>query len=68
MSEVPTQNPDYFTEQLTKERESLQACQQSRSLSSCLACPLVLGCATRQAYVKAVYESMSQGEGGNFDF
>ncbi|MGD9596814.1 hypothetical protein [Wolinella succinogenes] len=69
MSEASTKNSnDRFIERLREQKEKLRQCQESHSLSSCLSCPSVLGCPTRQSYVKAVYESMSKGEGGDFEF
>ncbi|MGP1449649.1 MAG: hypothetical protein ACTTJS_00815 [Wolinella sp.] len=69
MSEQHTEiSNELFLAELVKKRESLQKCQESRALDSCLKCQSVLGCETRQAYVKAVYESMSKGQTGNFEF
>lgn len=69
MSEAPTKSSsDSYTAKLKEQKERLEQCQASRSLTSCLACESVVGCPTRTAYVKAVYESMSKGQGGGFDF
>jgi len=46
----------------------LQQCQQERSLQSCYDCGQCLGCEIRQRYVQAVYDSMSKGETGGFEF
>jgi len=50
-----------------KNRE-IKECQESKNLKSCLGCEKVNDCELRDSYVKAVYESMSKGEGGGFEF
>lgn len=47
---------------------SLQNCQKERNLASCSPCEQLLNCPTRQAYIQAVYDSMSKGETGGFEF
>ncbi len=49
-------------------RERLTACQKEHGVASCLGCEKVIGCEIRADYVKKVYESMSKGEGGGFEF
>ena len=63
-----TLNTDIFTQRLEGKSRLLQQCQQSKSFSSCSKCESFLACETRQEYVKAVYESMSEGQQGGFDF
>ena len=46
----------------------LKACQQERELKSCLSCEKINDCELRDSYVRAVYESMSKGAGGGFEF
>ncbi len=46
----------------------LKKCQEEKHLKSCLGCDKVNDCELRDNYVKAVYESMSKGEGGGFEF
>ncbi len=53
---------------LTHKKEALEACQKEHHLTSCLKCEKLLTCETRDAYVKAVYDSMSKGKGGGFEF
>jgi len=50
-----------------KKRE-LEACQVKENLKSCLSCPKIHDCPIRDAYVHAVYNSMSKGAGGGFEF
>jgi DNA-binding XRE family transcriptional regulator len=53
---------------LKNKRAELEACQNSHSLSSCLKCEKLLNCTIRDIYIKAVYDSMSKGKGGGFEF
>lgn len=46
----------------------LQECQQEHNISSCYVCEKCIGCEIRTKYIRAVYESMSKGETGGFDF
>ena len=48
--------------------KELQECQASKDISDCLKCDLTFDCEMRKAYVVAVYESMSKGAGGGFEF
>lgn len=67
MSEASSQN-DEFVEKLRKNKEELQACQSEKGLESCMNCKQLIGCELRNTYVRSVYESMSKGETGGFDF
>ncbi|WP_456402845.1 hypothetical protein [Hydrogenimonas sp.] len=60
--------PDRWELAREEARERLAACQKERGVSSCLECEKVIGCEIRADYVKKVYESMSKGEGGGFEF
>ena len=53
---------------LKAEKRKLEACQEEQQVTSCLACPKLHNCPTRDAYVHAVYNSMSKGAGGGFEF
>ncbi len=46
----------------------LEQCQVKRELSSCSLCVEFLKCTLRLDYVKAVYQSMSKGKDGGFEF
>ena len=46
----------------------LQNCQDEKQIDSCMKCEKLLECTTRDAYIKAVYESMNKGSGGGFEF
>ena len=53
---------------LRQKRRELEACQQEQQVKSCMKCPKLLSCELRDAYVKAVYDSMNKGTGGGFEF
>ena len=53
---------------LSNKKAELESCQQEHQLKSCMKCEKLLGCTIRDAYVKAVYDSMSKGTGGGFEF
>jgi hypothetical protein len=46
----------------------LQECQEKCGVSSCYVCNKCIGCEIRTKYIRCVYESMSKGETGGFDF
>lgn len=53
---------------LAQKKAELEACQAQKNLSSCLKCDKLLECDIRDSYIKAVYDSMSKGKGGGFEF
>jgi len=53
---------------LQEKKEALQLCQKKLNVDSCLKCERLLDCEIRDAYVKAVYDSMNKGKGGGFEF
>ncbi len=53
---------------LKAEKRKLENCQEEQQVSSCLACSKLNNCPIRDAYVHAVYNSMSKGAGGGFEF
>ncbi len=59
---------DKFELHLDEMIEKIQQCQIQKALKSCSACEQFLECALRDEYVKAVYNSMSKGETGGFEF
>ena len=63
-----TKQPDQWEIALEEKTRELKACQQERGLKSCLGCEKINNCELRDAYVKAVYDSMSKGAGGGFEF
>jgi hypothetical protein len=59
---------DFFAQKLKEQKEILQDCQKRHKVKSCTLCKEVIGCATRKNYVNAVYQSMSKGKSGGFEF
>jgi hypothetical protein len=59
---------DEFEQRLDAMIEELKACQQEKRLKSCSLCEHYLSCELRKRYVSAVYDSMSKGETGGFEF
>lgn len=53
---------------LTHKKAELESCQEKQQVKSCMKCEKLLDCSIRDAYVKAVYDSMSKGTGGGFEF
>ena len=51
-----------------QKKEELEKCQVDHQLKSCMKCDKLLDCTLRDAYIKAVYDSMSKGAGGGFEF
>lgn len=54
----------YLDEMMIK----LQNCQKDKAVASCSLCEFFFGCELRSEYVKAVYNSMSKGDTGGFEF
>lgn len=46
----------------------IQKCQEQKALKSCSNCEHYFTCELRTDYVKSVYNSMSKGETGGFEF
>lgn len=63
-----SENLDQFDIKLNEELRNLQECQKNKNLDSCLKCENIMECELRKGYVKAVYESMNKGQGGDFEF
>jgi len=59
---------DKFELHLEEMLKKLRACQQEKGFSTCSACEVFLQCDVRKEYVDAVYNSMSKGDTGGFEF
>jgi len=59
---------DKFEVHLDEMIIKVQTCQKERSLQSCSECEAFLQCNLREDYIKAVYNSMSKGDTGGFEF
>lgn len=62
------QQKDKFELYLDEMILKVQNCQKEKSLQSCSACDSYIVCELRSDYVKAVYNSMSKGSTGGFEF
>ncbi len=59
---------DVWQTALSERKSELESCQAEHQLKSCMSCEKLLDCEVRDAYIKAVYDSMSKGAGGGFEF
>jgi len=59
---------DKFELHLKEMIKKLQDCQNEKQMVSCSKCEFYFSCEIRTDYVKAVYNSMSKGETGGFEF
>jgi len=59
---------DKFELYLDEMVEKLHNCQKEKAHKSCSQCEFYFGCDLRNEYVKAVYNSMSKGDTGGFEF
>jgi len=59
---------DEWEEKLEQMIVELKSCQNEKSLNSCIPCSKCFGCDLRKRYVNSVYESMSKGSSGGFEF
>lgn len=65
---MSTQNKDRFELHLDEMVIKVQTCQKEKTLESCSKCEIFLKCELRDDYIKSVYNSMSKGETGGFEF
>ena len=68
MQTTANQELDKFEQHLDEMIIKIQKCQEDNTLNSCSVCQNYLGCELRTDYVKSVYNSMSKGETGGFEF
>jgi hypothetical protein len=59
---------DKFELHLNGMIEKIQYCQKEKTLASCSNCDSYFSCKLRTDYVKSVYNSMSKGNTGGFEF
>ena len=59
---------DKFELHLDEMIAKIETCQKDKNFSSCSDCEHYLSCELRNDYVKAVYNSMSKGDTGGFEF
>jgi len=65
---MPEEVLDEWKIALVRKKSELKACQAEHQIKSCMKCDKLLDCTVRDAYIKAVYDSMSKGAGGGFEF
>lgn len=68
MQEIANKKLDKFEIFLEEMLVKLQKCQEEKKHKSCSACEDYFTCELRHDYVKAVYNSMSKGDTGGFEF
>ncbi|MDD3467426.1 MAG: hypothetical protein PHE67_09780 [Campylobacterales bacterium] len=68
---------DFFEKALDEKSLTLKDCQAQNNAfveyngekyGSCMHCAKIIGCELRKTYVSAVYNSMSKGDTGGFEF
>ncbi len=65
---MSNQQKDKFEQHLDEMIIKLQSCQKEKNMKSCSDCENYLNCELRTDYIKSVYNSMSKGETGGFEF
>ncbi|MCX6077049.1 MAG: hypothetical protein NTW78_09240 [Campylobacterales bacterium] len=68
MQNTVNQELDKFELHLDEMIIKIQKCQEEKSVKSCSRCEQYFACELRNNYVKSVYNSMSKGETGGFEF
>ncbi|MEN4045164.1 MULTISPECIES: hypothetical protein [Sulfurimonas] len=68
MQETHKKPKDKFELHLDEMIQKVQECQEQKNHKSCSVCEHYFGCELRNEYIKAVYNSMSKGETGGFEF
>jgi len=68
MQETSNSKKDKFEIYLDEMIKKVHICQEDKQLTSCSKCESFFGCELRDEYVKAVYNSMSKGDTGGFEF
>lgn len=68
MQKMHEPQKDKFELYLDEMIERVQACQKEKNYTSCSLCEFYLECKLRNEYIKAVYNSMSKGDTGGFEF
>ncbi|MEA3373538.1 MAG: hypothetical protein U9Q62_07600 [Campylobacterota bacterium] len=65
---MSTEATERFEQRLDTTMQSMQSCQKEKNVTSCSECDEFIGCSVRKEYVQSVYDSMSKGETGGFEF
>ncbi len=59
---------DKYKQNLVEATQKLKECQKNLNFSSCFDCEKLFDCEIRKTYITAVYNSMSKGQSGGFEF
>ena len=65
---MPIKESSVFEQRLDEAMQKMLKCQNEHNVKSCSSCEHFLECEVRRAYIKTVYDSMSKGETGGFEF
>ena len=68
MQDTSSPKMDKFEIHLDEMIVKLQQCQIQKNMKSCSDCEHYLACELRTEYIKSVYNSMSKGDTGGFEF
>jgi len=68
MQKTLNEKKDKFEIYLDEMIIKLQSCQKEKTHKSCSDCESYFNCDIRNEYVDAVYNSMSKGDTGGFEF
>jgi len=68
MQDTSSPKMDKFEVHLDEMIVKLQECQVQKNMKSCSDCKHYLSCELRGEYIKSVYNSMSKGDTGGFEF
>lgn len=68
MQETSSLKKDKFEVYLDEMIDKLKECQVQKNMQSCSDCEFYLACELREEYIKSVYNSMSKGDTGGFEF
>lgn len=68
MDKMDKKEKDKFELYLDEMIIKVQNCQKENNFQSCSQCQQYIGCELRGEYIKAVYNSMSKGDTGGFEF
>ncbi len=68
MQQTANGQRDKFELHLDEMMKKLQICQDEKNLTTCSKCESYFSCELRTDYVKSVYNSMSKGDTGGFEF
>ncbi|QOY53590.1 hypothetical protein HUE87_06590 [Candidatus Sulfurimonas marisnigri] len=68
MQKIDSKEKDRFEFHLDEMIVKVENCHKEKNLNSCSKCEHYLNCELRTDYVKSVYNSMSKGDTGGFEF